>query len=171
MESVDVILTLTPDTLLCEEYVNVEVVIASLCEGAQQNLYQYESAVNMSTGEVQILSHARTTPVNDTAKFDVSWQPHCLYPGSESSTAPIPADGQSAAASVQSQIPQNTDANELLAPTPPPPHRSLAGLSESQSPGERLSHLASTVTLGFLLIAGLSTLILKFYTRCLKVDS
>jgi hypothetical protein len=170
MESVDVILTLTPDTLLCDEYVNVEVVIASLCEGAQEDLYQYESAVNVSTGEVQILSHARTTPVNDTAKFDVSWQPHCLYPGSESPTGPIPADGLSAGASVQSRIPQNMDGKELLTP-PSPLHRTLAGFSESRGPHTHYSHLASTVTLSLLLLAGLATLILKYYKRRVEVNA
>jgi hypothetical protein len=168
MESVDVILTLTPNTLLCDEYVNVEVVIASLCEGAQEDIYQYESALNFSTGELQILSHARTTPVNNTAKFDVSWQPHCLYPGSESSAGSIPADGQLAAASVQPQIPDNMDANELLALSP---HRSAAGFSEIQVLHEPFSHLSSTVTLGVLLFAGLVMLILKYYMRYMKVDS
>jgi hypothetical protein len=164
MESVDVILTLTPNTPLCDGYVNVEVVIASLCEGAQ-DLYQYESAVNISTGEVQILSRARTTPVNDTAKFNVSWQTNCISPGSESSTHAIPA-GQLAAQFVQHQIPHNPHANELLVS---PPHRSLASVSEPPSVGVDLSHHASTVMLGILLIAGVFTLILKYYLHCVKV--
>jgi hypothetical protein len=172
MESVDVFLTLTPNTLLCDGYTNVEVVIASLCEGAQGDLYQYESAVNVSTGEVQILSRARTTPVNDTAKFDVSWQTHCLFPVSESSASPIPADEQSAAVSVQPQSPHSSDENEQLAPPYPP--RSLSDFSESPSPRAHLSQLATTVDtvmLGFLLIACLARLSVKCYMRCMKVHS
>ena len=179
MEAVDVHLTLqTINNPMCEEYVNIKLVISSICE-ASSELYQYESTMDIFTGEVQILSHPRITPLNDTVKFNVSWQPQCMYVGSEAA-APNPSNRKLSASSsvlAHPEIPphKSLNADQLLPPpqAPPRPAIDFTALEAHQSRNIIFAHFdlyhhGPTVALYALVTVWWVLMIARYFLRCYK---
>ena len=179
MEAVDVHLTLqTINNPMCEEYVNIKLVISSICE-ASSELYQYESTMDILTGDVQILSRPRTTPLNDTVKFNVSWQPQCMYVGSEAA-APNPSNRKLSASSsvlAHPEIPLHKSLNvdQLLPPPQDPPRPVVIDFTALEAHRSRyviahfdLSHHGSTAAVYALVLGCWVVMIASYFLQIKK---
>lgn len=75
--SVEVIMSISGETAICDSYTDIEVQIVASCEVSNpfSEVYQYQSRLIESTGEVEILYDKVSHGLISTGKFNVSWMP------------------------------------------------------------------------------------------------